>query len=527
MAHPPTPSRFTRTVRRRWWIGPIVVVVVAGAVALKLLTAPLQVSASVSEGDREVARTSGIVLTFNQNMNQGSVRNGLRIVPAIPFTVKVRDPRTFEVHAQLHADTAYELRVAEATKATGFGSLSYVVRFHTEPAPAVTAVTLGSSPLKDGQQAVPLRGTLAVAFSQPMDPRRTTLLLDGAPLALTAITWNSAGTLLSAPVTLAHSRSHSISVPASSVNRRQDPLLKAFTLSFTAMAQVPSQGSTDRIGASDAPILIQIENSDQPTVRPQSGMQQADMIYEYISEYGIPRLTAVYWHPPSSFIGPVRSCRLITVQLEQMYRGMIYCSGANDYVLGKVWQWPNVVYDYTYMYPYMFRTGDRVAPHNVMARPDQITAHTAQANLGAPAYDVTPTHPDAPLPGATPATTITVSKHGAVWRYDANRGEYLKWQDGRPFMNAGTGQVHAKTVIVENVTSYLDVTPANTFHGYHTEYYELAGSGTADVYTKGGVVHATWQHPNRELPVVYYGPDGNPIDFNTGLTWVHVMGSDQ
>ena len=125
-----------------------------------------------------------------------------------------------------------------------------------------------------------------------------------------------------------------------------DPLLKAFTLSFTAMAQVPSQGSTDRIGASDAPILIQIENSDQPTVRPQSGMQQADMIYEYISEYGIPRLTAVYWHPPSSFIGPVRSCRLITVQLEQMYRGMIYCSGANDYVLGKVWQWPNVVYDY-------------------------------------------------------------------------------------------------------------------------------------------------------------------------------------
>src|SRR2546421_512540 len=59
MAHPPTPSRFTRTVRRRWWIGPIIVVVVAGAVALKLLTAPLQVSASVSEGDREVARTSG------------------------------------------------------------------------------------------------------------------------------------------------------------------------------------------------------------------------------------------------------------------------------------------------------------------------------------------------------------------------------------------------------------------------------------------------------------------------------------
>jgi DUF3048 family protein len=527
MAHPPTTSRFTQTVRRRWWVGPIVLLLAAGAVALKLLTAPLQVSASVNDGDREVARTSSIVLSFNQDMNQASVRNGLRIVPAVPFTVAVRDPRTFEVHALLHPDTAYALSVAQATKATGFGSVGYTVRFHTEPAPAVTAVTLGAAPLKDGQQAVPLRGTLSVAFSQPMDARRTLLLLDGLPLASTAVTWNAAGTVLSTPVTLGHSRSHSVSVPASAVNRHRDPLLQAFSISFTAMTSVPSQGSTSKIGASDAPIIIQIENSDQPTVRPQSGMQQADIIYEYISEYGIPRLTAVYWQPPSSLIGPVRSCRLITVQLEQMYRGMIYCSGANDYVLGKVWQWPNVVYDYTYMYPYMFRTGDRVAPHNVMARPDQIAAHTAQANLGALSYDVAPAHQDAPLPGATPATTITVSAHGAVWRYDAGRGEYLKWQDGRPFTNAGTGQVHAKTVIVEHVTSYLDVTPANTFHGYHTEYYELAGSGTADIYTDGGVVHATWQHPNRDVPVVYYGPDGNPIDFNTGLTWIHVIGSDQ
>ena len=526
MAHAPIPSRFTQTVRRRWWLGPIVLLLVAGAIGLKLLTAPLQVSASVSDGEREVARTSTVILTFNQEMNRDSVRNGLRIVPAVPFTVVVRNPRTFEVHPQLKADTAYLLQVAQAAKATGFGTVTYAVRFHTEPAPAITAVTLGGAPLKDGQLTVPLRGELAITFSQPMDARHTPLLLDGAPIG-SAITWNGTWTVLSTPLTLAHSRTHTLAVPVTALNRRQDPLLEAFTLSVTAMVQVPSQGSPDRIGASDAPIIIQIENSDQPTVRPQSGMQQADLIYEYISEYGIPRLTAVYWHPPSSLIGPVRSCRLITIQLEQMYRGVIFCSGANDYVLGKVWQWPNVVYDYTYMYPFMFRTAARVAPHNVMARPDQITAKTAGAGLAALAYDVAGAHPDAPLPGAAPATTITVSAHGAVWRYDAGRREYLKWQDGRPFTNAGTGQVHAKTVIVERVSSYLDVTRANTFHGYHTEYYELGGSGTADVYTDGGIVHATWQHPNRDLPVVYYGPDGNPMDFNTGLTWVHVVGTNQ
>ena len=41
------------------------------------------------------------------------------------------------------------------------------------------------------------------------------------------------------------------------------------------------------------------------------------------------------------------------------------------------------------------------------------------------------------------------------------------------------------------------------------------------------MIHATWKHPNRDLPVVYYDASGNPVEFNTGLTWVHVIGSDQ
>src|SRR5207245_5159861 len=101
-------------------------------------------------------------------------------------------------------------------------------------------------------------------------------------------------------------------------NRKKDLAVADWTLGFATVVQVPSAGSTARIGTSGAPIIIQIENSSQPTVRPQTGMQQADMIYEYISEFGIPRLSAVYWHPPSSLTGPVRSRRLNTAQLAHM-----------------------------------------------------------------------------------------------------------------------------------------------------------------------------------------------------------------
>jgi len=522
-------SGLRAALRRRWWVLPIVLAMVAAGLALRALTAPLSVSASVADGDHAVVRSSAVVLTFNQDMDVASVKSGFRITPPVPYQVVVINPHRFEFHPQLQPDTAYRVQVAGARKGLGFGSQNYVVAFHTEPAPKVTGATLNDAPLTDGQQAVPLRGTLKVKFSQPMDPAKTPVLLDGTAVDAKTISWDKSGQTATLAFAVSHSRTHSLLVPKTAANRKQDLAVADWKLTFAAMVQVPSAGSTARIGTSGAPIIIQIENSSQPTVRPQTGMQQADMIYEYISEFGIPRLSAVYWHPPSSLIGPVRSCRLITVQLEQMYRGMIYCSGANDYVLGQVWKWPNVVYDYTYMYAYMYRASDRAAPHNVIARPDQIAAHTGQANLPAPNYDIAPAHPDVALSGATAATTLSVPQHAVVWRYDANSREYLKWQDGAPFGNVGTGQVHAKNIIVEHVTSFKDTNPANTgvHHTYNTEYYELAGEGTADIYSDGGMIHVTWKHPNRDLPVVYYDASGNPVDLNTGLTWVHVIGSDQ
>lgn len=517
------------TLRRRWWILPIVLVLVAAALAFRALTAPLAVSASLSDGDHAVVRSAAVVLTFNQDMDVASVKNGFKIVPAVPYTVVVQNSRTFEFRPVLQPDSAYQIKLVGARKGIGFGTENYSIGFRTEPAPKVAGATFNDAALADGQQAVPLRGNLKVNFSQPMDALQTPLLLDGSALDQKTITWDKTGQVATIPLTLSHSRIHTLIVPKSAANRKHDLAVADWKLSFVTMVQVPSAGSTARIGASGAPIIIQIENSTQPTVRPQTGMQQADMIYEYISEFGIPRLTAIYWHPPSSLIGPVRSCRLITVQLEQMYRGMIYCSGANDYVLGQVWKWPNVVYDYAYMYSWMYRASDRYAPHNVIAHGDQIAAHTGGSNLPALNYDIAPAHPDQPLPGAVPGTSVSIPQHAAVWRYDANSREYLKWQDGVPFTNVGTGQVHAKNLIIEHVTSYIDYNPANTgvHHTYNTEYYEMAGEGTADIYSDGGMIHTTWKHPNRDLPVVYYDPSGNPIDLNTGLTWVHVIGSDQ
>lgn len=516
---------WTQTLRERWWLAPIAILLVAAAIVIRILTAPLEVSANLSDGEQSVPRTAAIDLRFNQDMNADSVKRSFTITPTAPVVEKSISAREFQFRPAMQPNTAYHVSLKGAQSASGRGQVTNAFSFKTEPAPAIADVKVDGKAVKDGQQALHPTGTVKIDFSQPMEASKTAISLNGKPFDPTRIAWAGDGKTATLDLKLGPSRQYQLAIPQTAVNRKQDPLAADWKLSFTTIIQVPSQGDPARIG-SGGPTIIQIENSSD--ARPQAGMQQADMVYEYISEGSIPRLSAVYWHPLPDLVGPVRSCRLITIRLELMYKGMIYCSGANDYVLGMVWQHPNLVNDYSHGAGNVFYRDNatRFAPHNVMMHGTNVTAYTAQQNLPALVYDIAATHPDAAVTG-DPATQVSVPDHGAIWQYDPGSKQYLKSQDGGPFMNVGTGRVHAKTVIVEYVNSYLDLNPANAFHGYHTEAYELTGDGKADIYVDGVVMHATWHHPDPNVPTVYLDATGNPIDLDTGLTWVHVIGSEK
>jgi hypothetical protein len=515
---------WTQTLRARWWLAPIAILVVAAAIVIRIITTPLEVSANVNDGDQAVPRTATIDLHFNQDMKAESVQHAFSLTPPVMVAFKAVGPREFQFRPTMKPNTAYHVSLKDAQNTSGRG-VSSGFSFKTEPAPAISAVSVDNKPVVDGQQSLKPTGAVKIDFSQPMDSVKTPIAVNATPVDSKTISWSSDGKSATLDLKLGHSRQYQLSVPQTAVNRKQDPLAADWKLSFTTLIEVPSQGNPALIGAG-APVIVQIENSID--ARPQAGMQQADMIYEYISEGSIPRLSAVYWHPLPDLVGPVRSCRLITIRLELMYKGMIYCSGANDYILGLVWKYPDLVNDWSHGAGNVFYRDNtsRYAPHNVMMHGNNTTNFTAQRNLPAPPYDIAPKHPDATFRG-DPAAQISVPDHGTVWQYDAASKQYFKTQDGRAFNNIGTGRVHAKTVIVEYVNSYLDTNPANSFHGYFTEAYELTGDGKADIFVDGVVIHATWHHPDPNVPAVYLDASGNPIELDNGLTWVHVIGSEK
>ena len=514
----------TQTLRARWWLAPLAILLVAAAIVIRIITTPLEVAANVNDGDQAVPRTATIDLHFNQDMKPDSVQRAFGMTPPVLVAFKAVTAKEFQFRPKMAANTAYHVTIKDAQNTSGRG-VSSGFHFKTEPAPAIAAVKVDNRAVTAGQQSLQPTGAVKIDFTQPMDSAKTPIALNGKPFDSKKVSWASDGKSVTLDLKLAHSRQYELSIPQVAVNRKQDPLAADWKLSFTTVIEVPSQGDAARIG-SGAPTIIQIENSID--ARPQAGMQQADMIYEYISEGSIPRLSAVYWHPLPDLVGPVRSCRLITIRLELMYKGMIYCSGANDYVLGLVWKHPNLVNDYSHGAGnvYYRDNATRYAPHNVMMHGNNVTTFTAKQNLAALTYDIAPKHPDATFTGDA-APTISVPDHGASWQYDPASKQYLKTQDGRPFNNIGTGRLHAKTVIVEYVNSFLDTNPANSFHGYFTEAYELTGDGRADIFVDGVVIHATWHHPDPNVPAVYLDASGNPIDLDNGLTWVHVIGSEK
>ena len=64
--------------------------------------------------------------------------------------------------------------------------------------------------------------------------------------------------------------------------------------------------------------------------RPQSGIQEADSIFEILVEGGMTRFLAFFYDKTSDYLGPVRSARPTDPTLVRPYGGVLIVSGATE-----------------------------------------------------------------------------------------------------------------------------------------------------------------------------------------------------
>ncbi len=305
-------------------------------------------------------------------------------------------------------------------------------------------------------------------------------------------------------------------------------------ITVVACANAPKKASPTQTPAPTptpgrpAPALLQVENA--PESRPHSGLQNADIVYEYLTEGGITRFTAVYFKPSGSArIGPDRSARMVTLRLVNSYGGALFYSGASDRVLGMIWNQhiPNFD-DRSDGGKYFTRDSSRQAPHNLYTTGDQLAAGVersgAKVTYQLPARGEPVGQPDAQVPHLSFNQTFA---HSVDYTYDGGSKTYTyKNETGTEVDAAGGKQpLRIANVVLVRVPHH-GAGYTEDVNGAEGIDFDLQGQGKADVYTRGQHLPATWDLSDPNRPLRLLGADGKDMVLPEGLTWIHLVDPD-
>src|SRR5699024_7541769 len=94
--------------------------------------------------------------------------------------------------------------------------------------------------------------------------------------------------------------------------------------------QYPFTGLTTDEENNQRPVAVMVNN--HPKARPQSGLSQADVVFEVLAEGSITRFLAIYQSEQPEVVGPVRSAREYFCELTDGYDAIYVYHGAANFV---------------------------------------------------------------------------------------------------------------------------------------------------------------------------------------------------
>ena len=268
--------------------------------------------------------------------------------------------------------------------------------------------------------------------------------------------------------------------------------------------------------------LIGIKIDNHPQARPQSGIQEADAVYEILVEGGLTRFIALFHQSDSEFVGPVRSGRPTDSKVMRPL-GPLQISGLQS--------WVNAIFraDGTPLIGdngiTTFRLPTRPAPHNLYTTTESIRQYADDRGM-----DDDPPPPlftfGEPTETTEEAVEITFDWSDAPdvkWTWDGE--QYLRfngstpheWEDADGF----TGQISTDTIIVLMGRRYTASPPSGS--GSSVPATETTGTGAAIVFTNGGVVSGHWSRPEITDTFELTLEDGAPIVIAPGRLWMAVF----
>lgn len=308
------------------------------------------------------------------------------------------------------------------------------------------------------------------------------------------------------------------------------------------------------------PLAIAIENSKD--ARPQSGLTNADVVYEAVAEGGITRFLAIFYCQNAPFVGPVRSARVHFMKMLREYgsyplyahvggancdqeTGSGCANGAKADALGLIrklgWDGYNDLNQFGVPFPYFWRDYERLA--NVA------TEHTVYSST-AKLWDYAKTKrklTNVDEEGISWNKTFTswkfqddakstdrglvakielgfwnsfASEMGVIWNYNSQTNQYMRMNGGAAHLDKNNGkQLTAKNIVVV----FAKESSANDgYDGGHI-LYQLSGTGDALIFQNGQAIKGSWSKKDEETRMQFYDEKDKEISIVRGKVFVEIL----
>jgi hypothetical protein len=286
-------------------------------------------------------------------------------------------------------------------------------------------------------------------------------------------------------------------------------------------------------------VVVKIEND--PVVRPQTGLERADLIFEELVEGGMTRFAAIYQSDLPEQVGPVRSVRHVDVAIaEPMADAFVFSGGARrtmKFVKRKI---PTTISVINEGAPGMERVSSIPAPHNIFLNMEEMLDSIAAKNTASTGFFVRPeaksvsaspaaTASGSPQPSSTALTGKSVTDVGVVfssfagpnWKWNATDKMWMRSEGVKPFLNKDGKQFGTNNLMIIEVRE-IDAGYKGQTGGYVPRTV-LTGSGRAWVLSDGKAVEVAWNKPFVDAQMELTDLDGNPFTMPTGRTWVELL----
>jgi hypothetical protein len=283
-------------------------------------------------------------------------------------------------------------------------------------------------------------------------------------------------------------------------------------------------------------LIVKISNYPA-LVRPQSDINQADVVFEYETEGGVTRFAAIFRNNTPDHVGSVRSARLIDLELVPMYNALLAYSGTSDPIQQMIMESDFVFQTFSPLKGdncteagfCRFPRGELPFEHTLFLDTrllyDLATRRNVNTGYKARGFAFA----DEPDPDGTPATDVFIDWYGqtdARWQYDEATGRYLRWTDGVPHIDlAEEQQIWADNLVILEVPHIERPDLFEPESKTASLEIQLWDQGRAYLFRDGLYYMGYWRRQNREpgsaIQIIY--GNNQSIMMKPGRSWVSIV----